>query len=213
MAILDEETREGVKEKLSSMENPVKIVFFKPENGCETCDIINELIDGLVSITPKLSKEVYILEKDTKKAQDLGIDKAPAIAMYGKEKRVIRFYGVPSGYEFSTFLSDIADLSRGAPEIQPEIADGVKRIDFPVHIQVFVTPTCPYCPAAVKVAHDFAMLNNKIKSDAIDVLEFRELGEKYVVMSVPKTVINEKIHLVGAYPPDILLKKILELKG
>jgi hypothetical protein len=43
-----------------------------------------------------------------------------------------------------------------------------------------------------------AMLNPLIRADVIEVNEFPELGERYAVQSVPKTVINDRIQFVGA---------------
>ena len=39
--------------------------------------------------------------------------------------------------------------------------------------------------------------------------EFPQLALKYMVMGVPKVVINEKVEFVGAYPEDKFLEQIL----
>lgn len=211
MGIMDEHVKQMATDKLKALKDAVKITFFKPENGCEMCGPIEELIDEVIAINPKITKEVLAFEKNSAKAKEVGVDKAPALVMSNKSL-VIHFFGFPGGYEFETFLNDLVDLSKGGPELSSDIISQVRKIDFPVHMQVFVTPQCPYCAGAVKVAHDFAMLNHKIKGDAIEVMEFQALGQKYQIMSVPKTIINEKIHVIGTYPPDALLKKIMELK-
>lgn len=212
MSFLNEVTISDLKKKLSDMKDPVKILFFKPKDGCQFCDQIEQIASQVTNINPKLSAEIIIFDPNNAIAKEYEVDAAPVIVLRGKEKRFVRFYGLPSGYEFSTFISDILDVSKGAPSIDPGLAEKVKKVDFPVHMRVFVTPTCPYCPGAVKVAHDFALLNPNIKGDMIEAIEFKDLADKYEVMGVPKTVINDKIELVGAYPADILLKKILELK-
>jgi hypothetical protein len=53
----------------------------------------------------------------------------------------VRFLGLPGGYEFSTLLADIVDISRGRTDLSSEALDVVRSIDSSVHIQVFVTPT------------------------------------------------------------------------
>jgi glutaredoxin-like protein len=211
MAVLDEHALTHVKEKFADIKDEVTMVVFKSKDGCEYCGMLEELANELKNASPKLKLEVYTLETDTAKAKEYEVDAAPAMILHGKEKRLLRFFGVPAGYEFVAFLTDIVDVSRGMADVPPEIAEKVKKIDFPVHMQVFVTPTCPYCPGAVKLAHDFALLNPLIKGDMIDASEFTELAEKYDVMGVPKTIINEKLELTGAYPMDIVLKKILEM--
>ena len=78
-------------------------------------------------------------------------------------------------------------------------------------IQVFVTPTCPYCPAAVRMAHKLAMANPNIYGEAVEATEFPALSQKFYVMGVPKTVINEgAVQFEGAYPEDDFVEKVLE---
>lgn len=53
----------------------------------------------------------------------------------------VRFLGLPGGYEFSTLLADVVDVSKGRTDLSPETRAAVQAIDRPVRIQVFVTPT------------------------------------------------------------------------
>ncbi|GAH21568.1 unnamed protein product, partial [marine sediment metagenome] len=69
-----------------------------------------------------------------------------------------------------------------------------------LHIQVFVTLTCPYCPPAVQMAHKLALESEYITSDMIESAEFPHLTNKYAVMGVPKVIINEKFGFGGALP-------------
>lgn len=54
------------------------------------------------------------------------------------------------------------------------------------------------------------MENEVITSDTIEVSEFPHLAQKYGVMGVPKTVINEDHFIEGAGTEEMLLSKILE---
>jgi hypothetical protein len=53
----------------------------------------------------------------------------------------VRFLGLPSGYEFSTLVADVVDVSKGKTDLSDATRAAVRAIDRPVHIQVFVTPT------------------------------------------------------------------------
>lgn len=53
----------------------------------------------------------------------------------------VRFVGQPSGYEFSTLIADIVDVSKGQTDLSDATREAVRAIDAPVLIQVFVTPT------------------------------------------------------------------------
>ena len=91
-----------------------------------------------------------------------------------------------------------------------QLEEHFQAIDKPVHLQVFVTPTCPYCPRAVLTAFKFAMLNENITADMIEATEFQELSMKFNVQGVPKTVINDDWDIVGAVPEKMVLDKVKE---
>ena len=81
---------------------------------------------------------------------------------------------------------------------------------FVAYLQVFVTPTCPYCPQAVRLAHKLAMESELITADMVEAIEFPHLSNKYHVHGVPRTVINETFHQEGAVPEPLLLAKLQE---
>ena len=140
------------------------------------------------------------------------MDKYPAILIDNANdiKGNVRYYGIPSGYEFVSFIEDIFMRSLGKTNLAPNTKDEIKKIDKPVHIQVYVTPTCPHCPRAVLVAHQFAIENSNIISDMVEAIEFEELSNKYQVMAVPKIIINDKVMFEGAYPENMFLDKVKE---
>jgi predicted DsbA family dithiol-disulfide isomerase len=62
----------------------------------------------------------------------------------------------------------------------------------------------------VRLAHQAAIENELITADAVEVSEFPHLAQKYRVMGVPKTVINEDHFIEGAGPEEMLCRGILE---
>ncbi len=55
-----------------------------------------------------------------------------------------------------------------------------------------------------------AVESSQISADVIEVSEFPDIAQKYRVLGVPKTVLNEKTFLEGALPEEQLLSKVLE---
>jgi glutaredoxin-like protein len=100
-------------------------------------------------------------------------------------------------------------VSGGESGLSQETKETVAGINTPVHIQVFVTPTCPYCPGAVRLAHQLALESDLITADMVEAIEFPHLANKYDVMGVPRTVINEDVHIEGAAPEPMLLEQLL----
>jgi len=68
----------------------------------------------------------------------------------------------------------------------------IHKIKTPVHLEVFVTPTCSYCPMQVRLVHSLALINDNITGDMILSTEFPEEAAKNKVFSVPTTKITKK---------------------
>jgi len=79
----------------------------------------------------------------------------------------------------------------------------------PVHVQVFVTPTCPYCPKVARLAHQIAVESANVRADVVEVSEFPDLARRYRVHGVPKAVINDTIDVVGAQPESVFIEAML----
>ena len=209
MSLLSEAQKKQVQARLvKNLLNPVTLTVFTQEFECDYCKETRELAEELAGATDKIRLEVLDLMKDKERAAQMGVDKVPATVIRNDKEVYVKFYGVPAGYEFSTFLAAIIQVSRGETELSPETRKALTSLKTPVHVQVFVTPTCPYCPGAVSLAHQFAMENPHIQSDMVEVSEFPQLAVKYNVMGVPKTVINETIELVGLQPEGEFLRQV-----
>jgi len=210
MPLIPDQHRKHVSEELASLENPVRIIVFTQEFECDLCRESRELAQEIAQLSSgKVIVEVYDLVKDAKKASEYMVDKVPALAIMTNRDCGVRYYGIPAGYEFGTLLKDLKMISKGTTELSEKSRSGLASVSTPVHIQVFVTPTCPYCPMAVSLAHQFAIENPHVTADMIDVVEFPHLGQKYAVMGVPKVVINERVEFVGLLPEDQFLHHVI----
>jgi len=61
------------------------------------------------------------------------------------------------------------------------------------------------------LAHQLAVESDLIRGDMVEVIEFPHLGNKYQVMGVPRTVIDETIHIEGAAPEPMLMREFARL--
>jgi predicted DsbA family dithiol-disulfide isomerase len=50
-----------------------------------------------------------------------------------------------------------------------------------------------------------------VTADMVEITEFPHLAVKYQVRGVPRTVINEEIHIEGAAPEAMVIEKIKPL--
>ena len=142
-----------------------------------------------------------------------GVEMIPATIVGVDGRDNARFYGLPSGYEFSVLLDTIVVASSKGSPLELETRRRLKRLRDDVHIRVFVTPTCQYCPVVARTALAMAMESPRVVADVVEVQEFPHLAQAYGVMGVPKTVINDEVELVGAVAERTLLNGVLRAVG
>ncbi len=213
MAFINERDRKAIQKEFKALDRPVKLVLFTEELDCQYCRETKQLLEEVASLSGKLALETYNIVTDREKAAEFGVVRAPATVVMNGKDYGIRYYGIPAGYEFGSLIEDIVDVSKGDSGLSRETKAALSKIDEAVHFQVFVTPTCPYCPQAVRLAHKMAMENDLIRADMVEANEFPELSEQYQVMGVPRTIINEDHYLEGAVPEKTFLSALLQSLG
>jgi len=209
MAILDEHVHQQVKKEFENLQDNVKLVVFTQELECQYCRENRSMAEEIAALSDKVTTEVCNFVTDKEKVNKYKIDKIPAIVVEGAKDYGIRFYGIPAGYEFTSLIEAIKIVSARDSGLSSESKESLEKITEPVHIQVFVTPTCPYCPGAVKLAHKLALENDVITADMIESAEFPHLANKYNVFGVPKTIVNEKNQFEGALPESAFVSQVM----
>lgn len=208
--MIDDKTKAQAKEMLGELDREVKLVTFTQEVECMYCHENVELMKDISGLNDKVRVEVhdFIHAKDV--AERYGIDKIPAVTVVTEDTDYgVRFFGVPSGYEFVSLLEAVKLVSTGNHGLSQSTVESVSQIDKPVYIQVYVTPTCPYCPRSVVLAHRLAYVSEHITGAMVEAIEFPHLANKYGVMGVPKSIINESTFIEGAVPESAYVKQML----
>jgi glutaredoxin-like protein len=207
----DEEIKEKVTLLLFTQE-PSRLVVPNHLKGqeCMFCKETRELLKEVITLSDKIELTIYDFVGDKEKAAEYGIDKIPATIISGQKDYGLRFFGIPSGYEYSSLIEAILNVSKEKTGLSQKTREALKAIDKDIHLQVFVTPTCPYCSLAVRLAHQFALESPRIRADMVESTEFPHIAHKYNVYGVPRTVINEHIFIDGAVPEETFLKNVLK---
>ncbi len=213
--LLNENVKQQVRDAFTQLEQPVALLLFTRNHGnCEYCNDTRELVEGVAGLSDKLSLSTFDLDADAAKAAEFGVDAAPTLIIAGKEGDQtvdygIRLKGIPAGYEFTTLVRDVLLVSSRDSGLSETTRAWLRGLKEPVHLQVFVTPTCPYCPRAVMLAHQMALESPMVKADMVEAMEFPELADRYGVSGVPHTTINDGAGtLVGAAPEEDLIAEI-----
>jgi len=179
--LLDDKIKDQVKEFFGELDKPVKILFFgSNQQKCEYCSETLGLLIEIAELSELITIEEYDFEENQDVADQYNINKVPMTVIAGlNEEEIIdygiRLSGIPAGHEFTTLINDLVMVSKQDSGLSPAIRDKLAKLENSVNLQVFVTPTCPYCPQAVILAHQMAMESKYVTGEMVEAMEFAEL--------------------------------------
>jgi glutaredoxin-like protein len=142
MPLIGDKERQQIRDIFAkSLERPVRLVTFTQEFECEFCAQTRELVEDISGLSDLVEAQVHDLVADESIAEGYSVDKIPAIAVVGERDYGVRFYGIPSGYEFTSLMESIVNVSNGQSGLSAETRKALEGVREPVHLQVYVTPT------------------------------------------------------------------------
>jgi alkyl hydroperoxide reductase subunit AhpF len=151
MALISEADRQTIRNHFTeNLDGEVEIVMFTERESpiiipgrqpCETCSQTQELLEEVASLSDKLKLTVNEISTAKEEAFALGIDRVPAFVCKGASRGRVRFFGIPSGYEFSALIADLIDVSTGTTDLSDETREFLSGLTEDVNIKVFTTPT------------------------------------------------------------------------
>ena len=217
--LLSDNELQNVKREMSKLKNEVTLKLFtdfKIQEGgsklrnCMACEATYDLLKTLSEFSEgKLKFQEYSIRENEEEAKKYDVARIPAILFVDDDgKEIIRYSTNPTGSEFVPFLNSIQYFSGVRPYYADQIITHLKKIP-KSNSKIFITPTCPYCPATVPVLTLFAIVSKgKLTVDVIDVNLNPDIAIRYQVQGVPHTIINEKEHIIGMFTPQDLLEKL-----
>lgn len=217
--LLNNEISAQVQKVFDQLQQPVHVLYFGRKSDCDYCDQTLQLVQEVVELSDRLSYSAHDVEEDALLAQQYQVEQVPSLVIAGKDGEQlmdygVRLVGIPAGHEFSTLIHDLVLVSGRDSGLAEPTRQFLAKLDQPVLLQVFTTPTCPYCPQAVVLAHQMALESPLVQAEMVDAMEFPDLADRYNVGGVPQTTINAGAGtLVGAAPEDYLIEEIQRALG
>jgi len=150
MAFLSHNDQNEIKRLFEQLSGDVRLIHFTqresplflPGQECETCKDTRLLLEEIVGLSDKIHLEAHDFVAENEIAREHAIDRIPALVMTADGvKGKVRYFGMPSGYEFSVLLGSLLDASLGKSALSEETVKVLQGLDKDLHIQVFVTPT------------------------------------------------------------------------
>lgn len=152
MPFLQDADREQVQQRLEAeLQEPVKMLLFsEPVSSlylpgvrqCVSCRETEQLLQEVTDLSDLIELEIVNVKEDAALATEWNITSTPTIAFLTPEDTGIRIMGLPSGYEFVSFLETLISVSHGAGfGLTAETIALLESLEDDVDIKVFSTPT------------------------------------------------------------------------
>ena len=140
---LEERFRKELKRKITLRLFTSQLAgqLFVPGRECPTCTQTQQILEELTSLSPLLELETVDYYSQSQTARESGVERIPAIVTTRGENTGVKYYGMPSGYEFVTIIESAIELSKPRTSLSADTRKKLQLVNEDVHIQVFVTPT------------------------------------------------------------------------
>lgn len=207
--------QDRLRDEFEDMPGRVTLLFFAQALECDACPEVRQILAEITNLTDKVVVEEvnYLLERH--RAERFGIDHVPAVALLSTDATGVshdlglRFLGVPSGFEFISLVHGVLLAGGRPPELSAETLGRLATLNHSLTLRVFTTPTCAYCPRAVNLAFEMAVASPHVTAFAIEATGFPDLVRQYEVNGVPKTIVDDRIEILGAIPEDEFVAQVL----
>jgi thioredoxin reductase (NADPH) len=209
--ILPEKHREQLATLFETLVNPVNIhIFTQPGQNDQVNEFATAFCRDLSRISDKIVLHHALLDSEEAKKQ--GADFSPTLLLE-PERYAIRYVGAPLAEEGRSFLEAVLMISRRDSGLAKESRELLSALNTRRLIKVFVSPTCPYCPSQVINAFKTAVERpGLIEAWCVDISQARQLADLHGVSSVPHTVINDQLTLMGLEPEQRFVAELATLR-
>ena len=124
----------------------------------------------------------------------------------------IRFYSVPGGHEFNSFVIAMYNVAGPGKAIGDALENRIKAIPGKHLLQVMTTLSCTNCPEVVMGTQKMASINSNLQAEMYDLAKYPDYKKKYNIMAVPCLIIDGEHTVFGKHNLEELVG-ILEQKA
>ncbi len=210
--LIPEESRGYLSQLFKGLKAPVELRLFTGKGlNEEYAGFTRRFIADLTRLSDNIS--LTEVDLDAPEAAERGIAESPTVLM-APDRYDIRFTGAPAGEEGRTFIEAIALCSLGRSGLRQTSRDLLATLAEKRHVRVFVSPTCPYCPGqAVNAVRAAIERPELVSAQIVEISENRELAQRFGVGSVPHTVINDSLAVLGMEPEERFTAELVALRS
>ena len=210
--LIPEDVKKVIKDTfLKQLKEPVLIEVYTKQGEN---DQYNEATVTLIKTFSELSDKVKVSFNTVgdEQAKKRNVLRSPTV-LIAPDKYRMRYTGSPLGEEGRSFLVALMMASTGASILTAPSMIKIAAIKDRRDIQVFVSPTCPYCPQQALAAMSAAIVNPAaVSAEVVEIFENQDLAEALGSLAVPQTFINGIFTGAGLQPEEVFVESLLTLK-
>ncbi len=204
---------EKIVDAVQGLKNPVRLILFTRDAGCETCPEMLGLAKAVKARSQKIALEVYDHVMDRDKAEQYGIRFVPCLVVQGGNGRMARFYGLLESVFLQIFVDTLLAFANGRVWFPHNVQRALSHLEREVAIQVYVESDCPLCRPVADTAIGMAYESDLVVADIIMADDFPDLIRKHAIKTLPKTIFGTNLHMDGHVTESQFLEMIFQAEG
>lgn len=202
--MLDSSIKEQLKTVFAALEKNVELVYDDSKHPDQV-----ELIEMLQDVASTSSKIIV-------RASNASAEKAKSpqfhIERDGKPNGIV-FKAIPGGHEFTSLILAILNSDGKGKMPDAMMAQRIKRIKKPVHIQTYMSLTCENCPDVVQTLNQIALIHGNFTHEIIDGAYAQDDVKALGIQGVPSLIVNSNLMHSGRIQLLDLVQKLEETFG
>ncbi len=211
--MLDLNLLDQMQQSFRTMKDPVRMILFIRDVGCELCPAALELARAIKARAPKVALEVYDQVMDRDKAEQYGVQHVPVFVLQGANDRAVRFSGLPEEVFLKIMLETLFSIANGRVWFPEKILTTLGHLTNDVPIQVFVETDCPQCRPVAETALGLALESDFVSTDVIMANDFPDLIRKHTIKTLPRTIFGSNLNMEGHVTESQFLEMIFQAEG
>lgn len=201
-----EDSKTQIKYVMERCQNKISINAILLKDN-KLSDSIKLFLNEYSDITDKVTVNIYEKGENIDIENEIDTDIYPVIAIMDKDGRFTgaSYHAVPGGHELESFILAIYNTAGPGQAINNALLERIKKIDKKINLKIGISLSCTMCPDLVQACQRLSILNENITAQMIDLQHFKEIRDKYSIMSVPALIINNDDILFGKKSLDELI--------
>ena len=211
--MLSEQSMNKINESIGTLKQPVRMVLFTADVGCDTCPAMVDLSRALKARSNLLALEIYDKAMDRDKTDLYGIKATPALVIQAADGKFVTLYGRVDDTCLDVLLATINGVSISKEWFPQNIVRTLSHLTNDVAIRVLADRDCKQCVPVIETAIGLGFTNALVSTSIFMSRDFPEMMKRYAVAELPKTIFGENLHLDGHVTEGEFLEMIFQAEG